>query len=576
MKLNEYIRLGKISINSRKKSTRNTVRGIAFGLILLIPIIFFTLSFYVDLLNTVNGLKSVSSFTVSVNPDKESAGSGTVFSYGQDDFSSLKALQESTVDEIIYSEIYGMSSYSLTIGNVNKAKADLETGSAYGQDAPLNGKIKIIDTQENNGKLVPNGYEFDLAKMNTPLICAGTGFTDGKSGEAIISEALAAQFGLEPEEAIGKTISAAAFGKYGSANNFIYRYFEDNDNNPNNVYFVENATGGNMGVNVLENFTITGVVTKNYYTLSYVTRFDAHIWISGNSAYTGEGNARKTEFLPTLTRMYHTPATGSPIPYIVVTYPKAVASIAEDAAKANKFFPAFPAVHFTAERLTGNENAFLYERPIKTATLQCDGYGDAVSVANAIDGLYKSVAGDAHAGEEDYSYAERICAPHTFSRIRPLYMVGNYVTIVAYTFGGIIFFATLLNLYNSVNYSVQIRRNYMGMMRAIGAKKNVIPHLYLVEILLIFARSLPWVLVGSCGISLGLKFGVDAIFNREVGTGVTIAELLGTKISLNFGFFFVSLTAAFTFIILIALIFSRVSCRTITNNGVIQVLSDEK
>ena len=54
MKVKEYIRLGKISIKSRKKSTRNTVRGIAFGLIMLVPIVFFTLAFYLDLTDKIN------------------------------------------------------------------------------------------------------------------------------------------------------------------------------------------------------------------------------------------------------------------------------------------------------------------------------------------------------------------------------------------------------------------------------------------------------------------------------------------------------------------------------------------
>ncbi|HIX09685.1 MAG TPA: hypothetical protein H9683_05825 [Firmicutes bacterium] len=44
------------------------------------------------------------------------------------------------------------------------------------------------------------------------------------------------------------------------------------------------------------------------------------------------------------------------------------------------------------------------------------------------------------------------------------------------------------------------------MMRAIGAKKSVLLRLYLVEILLIFARSLPWTVLQRAAV-FGNKIG---------------------------------------------------------------------
>lgn len=53
-------------------------------------------------------------------------------------------------------------------------------------------------------------------------------------------------------------------------------------------------------------------------------------------------------------------------------------------------------------------------------------------------------------------------ANSVYSNFFLLATIGSYLMLVLYTFGGIIFFATMLNLYNSVNYSVQARRNYMA------------------------------------------------------------------------------------------------------------------
>ena len=91
MKFSDYVRLGKISIKSRKKSTRNTVRGISFGLIILVPIVFFTLAFYLGLMTAMNAEKRYNAFDFNVNK------TGTV--YGET-VSGVPVLGESVIDEI--------------------------------------------------------------------------------------------------------------------------------------------------------------------------------------------------------------------------------------------------------------------------------------------------------------------------------------------------------------------------------------------------------------------------------------------------------------------------------------------
>ena len=139
-----------------------------------------------------------------------------------------------------------------------------------------------------------------------------------------------------------------------------------------------------------------------------------------------------------------------------------------------------------------------------------------------------------------------------------------------YSFGGIILFATLLNLFNTINYSVQVRRNYIGMMRAVGARRKTIPKLYLVEILLIFARSLPWVLVFGGGVSLALKLIVDSSFN------IYGADFLNVTLSLNFWYFFAAFALVAAALFLVAYAFSAIACRRVARGPILEVLSDEK
>ncbi|MGN0822311.1 MAG: FtsX-like permease family protein, partial [Candidatus Gallimonas sp.] len=205
--------------------------------------------------------------------------------------------------------------------------------------------------------------------------------------------------------------------------------------------------------------------------------------------------------------------------------------------------------------------------PYIAMTVQCKDYNAATKVASLIDGVFNRLSGESSATGSYTSYNLATDAYQNFSMLNT---VGGYLMLVMYTFGGIIFFATLLNLYNSVNYSVQARKNYIGMMRAIGAKKSMIPKLYFVEILLIFRKSLLWVLIFGGGISYGIKFAIDMLFKQDA------AAILGATLSLNFAYFFVALALVFVIVFLIAFLFSRVACRAVTHKGILDVLSDDK
>ena len=64
MKYKDYVRLSKISLKARKKTTRSTVRGISFGLILLMPLLFIVIAFHIDLNKEVNKDASIRVFNI--------------------------------------------------------------------------------------------------------------------------------------------------------------------------------------------------------------------------------------------------------------------------------------------------------------------------------------------------------------------------------------------------------------------------------------------------------------------------------------------------------------------------------
>lgn len=563
MKLKEYTRLGKISIKSRKKSTKNTVRGISFGLIMLVPVVFFTLAFYIDLYGTIDSTKSVSSFYVTAEGN-ESESDGSSLSSGVVQGKTERALLErqlgDTVEEILYSEYYGIETWNAnTVAVFDGTEKEIFREDGFNQTYDptrinLNGQIRITEPGTTGDLVITEGLKNDLADKGKTLFAAGSGFSADAKGEVLLSETLLGKFGVSAENALGKEFSLRSSMSNGSV-------FLDNDNDPDNDFSLDNLPGGSdLPVTVIGNFKVAGVVSEDYYRLNSKTKNDAHIWLSGDSVYTETDGVRKTAYLPEVRYYEQTDDYGNKNSYCVATFSENVNAIAEKAAAAKMFFPAVPAVYFASMN-----SYYMYSvAPVATLFVQCADYRSAEKVAQILESGYQRIDNSDSTYTHEYQYGTE-----TYSNFYMLNKVGGYMMLVLYIFGGIIFFATLLNLYNSVNYSVQARRNYIGMMRAIGAKQKVIPKLYFVEILLIFRKSVLWVLLFGGGLSFGIKMLIDYLF-KESGA------VFGAVIKLNFVYFFVALAVLLVLIFFIAFLFSRVACRPVTKKPILEVLSDDK
>jgi ABC-type antimicrobial peptide transport system permease subunit len=475
----------------------------------------------------------------------------------------------------------------ITIDGVKKPLSDLAETNSYNNDsnsAVSNTSVKVIDLERSDGKIYPNGIADDLEKDGKQIWAAGGSFSESSKGEVILSEILLKKFGLSPTEAIGKSLTYQISGtvriKRSDDSGDNYGTYLDGDANANNGLTsfstddLSNSYSSEVAISatVLSEFKIVGVISSDYFNAGSWQKAEPQIWISDASAYTRKGDSVTTAYFPTVKNYTDEDENGSSNSYQVITYSQVgatgIATLSEQAAEEKMFFPAFPLLNI-ATMTNSYMDTLTAEYPVTTMAIQCKNYQKATDIVGYIDTLYSNLSGE----ESDafYSYASNTCASELFSNFTMLNQVGGYVMVIMYTFGGIIFFATLLNLYNSVNYSVQSRRNYMGMMRAIGAKDNVIPRMYFIEILLIFARSTVWVLLFGGGISYGIKALIDMVFQQEEA-----AALLAGGISLNFAYFFVALAAVVVFVFLIAFLFSRVACNSVTHKGILEVLTDDK
>lgn len=595
MKVKEYVRLGKISIKSRKKSTRNTVTGICFGLIMLIPVLFFTLSFYIGLTGEINKTKSVAALhllsrnvydtaAMSVEDTKEPWQSFAMMDYN----SANNIAKDNLVKEAIKSEYYSV----VGVNNIDSSKAfnitmsdDKNVQKSYyaKQDYNNNGNYRQADVatlkiihMPQSGKYVTDAEISDYKdKFGGSMYAAGGGFTVDTLGktEILVSEDFCAKFftkidGVEqvmsPLEIVGKKISFSITTSSHLKGEFGLPYF---------VYDLGemDADKKTKTINYIQDFVVAGVISSNYYKLPSATG-DAHVWLSSKSVYDDEFNS----LAPTVKLVTGEDSEGVNIPgSYKCSFTKSIANSEAQAKKEGRMIPAYGAIQFSDydARNSSFVNRFSYitdkdnlVKPPLVTKIQCDDYAAAQKLGKKIDSKLVEML---PSQKDNMDYFSTYYSNDLYSNFIMMNTIGGYVMIVLYAFGGIIFFATMLNLYNSVNYSVQVRKNYMGVMRAIGAKSSMIPKLYFWEIVLIFMRALPWVLIIGGGISYGIKALIDLGFKY-------IGESLGMIISLNFGYFFAALGVVVAGVFLIALAFSQIAASYAAKRPILDVLSDDK
>lgn len=578
MRRKDYIRLSKISLAARKKSTRNTVLGIVLGLVLIVPVVFFTLSFYVSLGNAVNESYSFRTLSVPVCREEKGARRSNIFTFGQEDLARIR--KERGVEEYYFAEYYEMNGgayrghdyYSVTLNGYTAVRSSVENG-LHGTYLRTNGidnaKIKVIDLEQNGGRTLPSGITEEYPASF--LYAAGEGFTGDGKGQVILSRPLVTAMGFEPQAVIGKSFTLTGFATFSGLgeNGTPARgyYLDDNSDPADRPVLASDSEAETISVDVLCGFTVVGVI-DGYYTVDDICADDAHIWICRSSAAYEDG---RPALLPALTRYTARTDEAGSYEYQTVTYPEPIEALGARAAAEKLFFPAVPVVTFSTLRTRSKVLPFSYVDPVDVVTIQCKSFAAANRIARLIDGIYAE-----RTQERGYSYARSMASQGGFGTYQIVYEGGSYILTALYVVGGTVLFATFLNLFNSVNYSVQVRRNYLGMMRAIGADAALAPRLYFTEVLLILRRSFLIALPFAGIASLAAKLLTEYYFHTTVTGGLTVAALLGFEVKLSLWYFLAAVLLVFLLFFSVALLFAYVACRRVMRDGITQILATEE
>lgn len=518
MKLKDYWRLAKISLKSRKKSTRNTVAGIAFSLIIIIPLIFAMVGLNISIMSQLNAHPEMLTATFL------SSGEGEVFEeskpvnyanengwyYGGN--SNLWGSAKS--DHNKYFE--DKETINFLIGGKNKSGSyGLMPGEMI--DTKYYERIEIGDEKhflhmektldENNPNFIQLSGESSLAvlkesdytKFNSLLSnywvngCNASFSGDGAT-EVIISESYLKMANLTPQDVYGKRISIF-FEDYGDK-------FIDLDGTPTPSYSVNHY--------LFKDFEVVGVIKENNFNFNDIR--GASIIVTGASYYMENGKTLAPTIIVDLEESQDGSYTANNSKYNIGDYK-------EKDKLTNRYI--FPGSEYY------NPIVMIEKRENNMIT-DCRGIEQNVHfyVASSYSDLHKTILNTFNEYKNLYANSTDFASDVGSSVYTGFQMINKVFTIaflVVSIFGGVILFAALINLFNSVKHSVDSRKNYLGVMRAIGARNSTIPKLYFFEVLRIFTRAFIWILVIGGAICVGVKLLIDMAFKgSSFGVIITI------------------------------------------------------
>jgi len=577
MKLSDYIRLGRLSIKARKKSTKNTVFGMAFGLILLVPMIFFALAFYTDMSKKVNSIEVASELNIAlknINDDTPSTAykEWSSAEEGRDGMPAYSYYDDlidyEEVSDYILSEYANMSfvdyqdeqkpmklnimdgddiENSITIGsNGNPNSADTMRGR---------NQLKIIFPELSTETLFTeaelNDYKKMTGKTNPLDRTCNLGFTEATKGknEIIISESLLELWGVDKEDVAGKNIQIL-YPKIRMGDWYPGGQI-DNDTNPNNDIPPVDQADPEYQLYFCYNYKVVGIIKDDFYEMPGKAD-EAHMWVTAASVYYEEGKEDYVQIPYQINRDEENRTT--------LTFGENIADIVELNVDDQYMLLMQGLVNRYNE--IWNNNTTTYELNKMILTMQVKEYSLLKPLLVEMKELLKS----AYSEMSPDMFNQAICN-EVYTQFYMIDQIGKLLIIVFSTIGGIIFFTNMLNLLNTIRYSVESRKNYIGVMRAIGAKSRVIPRLYIFEMLIIFVKTFIRVGIFATLLSIGIKLGIDKGFEY-------ISAIVEFKI--NFIYYPVALGGAIVLTTIIGTFFARISSRITAYQPILKTLFDEK
>ena len=462
MKIKDYWRLAKISINARLKATRSTIRGISFSLIIIVPLVFAMLGISQSITGELNknpGQLYANFQSAEAGSNIEEFALGSEENYRNPQMDNMEVFGDhspvlDTIDALHYSR--RIKNYNYDVSNrrlferleIGENKYDIAT------DEEVNESGNGYST--STLAVIKNETETANAKMKKYLLDGfDKGFYDNGARQIILSERYVRFAGLKPKDVYGKKVSM---------------YFRDSGK-----IIVNTGTGDSeyplLSHYLFRDFEVVGIIKDNKFDKKDIR--NANFVVLGTSYYNSQGKAVL--------------APGMDVDPINLIRNHYVGNYIEKNEKATEYI--FPGCEIYSDRYfifkqndrgfkTVEDNIYLVEN---------NDYKRLEKILKKVAPSYNTIF--TRNDEFDEGYYVTIMASTTFSTYQLISKIFGYMSLFGGIVAGVILFAALINLFNTVKHSVDSRRHYLGVMKAIGAKNVTIPMLYFFEVMRILLRA---------------------------------------------------------------------------------------
>lgn len=545
----DYFRLAWLSLKSKKKTTIQTIVGLSFGLILLFPMLFVAIGFYGGFNAEINSNPANRAMRVMYSESKTE--SGQVFCYNEfeKEIDKISGIKNNLKFDYYYlnNKYARYVSYSLNGGNRKSLVppyyfSQRITNRYFG--------LQVIDEECAHRPFI----DMDYVVSKKPLV-AGKAFTKGKSkGEVMVSTKFLTDSKLTAEQVVGSTLSLYNYlSQTGTTSSFTEDYYTMMD---------RNAYSSSELITYFKDYKVVGVYDSNLYLNRspryYSRRFDLnnavasriisrdYFWISSASLGEGGETIAPKRVIKDNDGWYYYEDKPEILSKSVTDAGYTFLPVGMGAFSRTNFFPTYT----------------------KTQIVEFYSFEFAKFGYDDIYNCYRlSVTGDPD-NTLVYTFEDNI-APYGFFIYQSFFDRFLFLCLGFGVFGGVIFLATILNLINTLHYSVQSAKGFLGICRAQGLRKRGVVRLFFNQITLIFAIAYFFAIIIGGAACIGIKILFDKSLKAQ------IVQDSAMVLTLRWWYIPISLLVLLILTTVLSIIISALLVRKVNKTPVLEILSEE-
>lgn len=504
MRYKDILKLAMLRL--KNKNSKRTIIIMAFGLIMLIPVLWLIFSFYFNFYNTIQESQSIDmAFMIDSEFEQEVDIRG-----GE---SSRKLYQDSIERELTFEQYEEIKTdntvdwFSFQIGFYNSSLTN--THISIGEKE-FDAKDRIDCKFLLSESVMLDSIQDYLYTSTGHDAIYGQGFSESKR-EVLVSELWLKENGLTKEDALGKEISLDMnYSGVDLYNNFNVvldndTIFENQHISSYDKNYQTQAFVGN--ISVFTKYKIVGVVCEEYYSLNDFTEIDSDFWFKKSALVDNNGNS----VYPKLC-VQDIHINEKLTPFIVATYPSTdYVAYSQEVTDQGCFFP------FLQGNIHRNHRTTFNIYPVKSSFVQYDSFKEAKSISKKLENILGDYAG--------YGFEYGTTTLNFYRLVlqdRQISIACGVMGLV----GGITLITVIANYGSAVCFNARKRKDFLQMMYRMGITQKEKQKLVWTETVGIYILASIIAFVVSLFIVIVIKLAVDSILKEFVASTVFKISLI--------------------------------------------------